>query len=45
MTKYILLALTTLFLSACSTANKAKPIDYTSPCACYEIIKITKNKG
>lgn len=45
MTKYIILALIALFFSACSSANRAKPIDYTSPCACYEIIKITKNKG
>ncbi len=35
-----------ILLTACSSKpNQTKPIDYTSPCACYEVIKITGTKG
>ena len=43
--KIVAIALIGAFLNACNSAKAAKPIDYVSPCACYEIIKFTKNKG
>ncbi|EPB1160447.1 hypothetical protein ACRBLZ_000484 [Campylobacter upsaliensis] len=43
MKQIIFLILTTIIISACS--SKSKGIDPISPCACYEIEKITSNKG
>lgn len=37
MKKLFIIAIA-LFLGACA-GKKPQPIDYTSPCACYEIIK------
>lgn len=44
MKNLVIITVMTLFLSACA-GKKVEAIDYTSPCACYEIIKISKDKG
>lgn len=38
MKTMLCIAFMSLFFVACA-GNKAKPIDYVSPCACYDIIK------
>ena len=46
MKKMLFVIAISLFIGACSrNGYNPKPIDYISPCACYELIKITKFKG
>lgn len=42
MRKIVLISMGAFIFVACSTK---KQIDYVSPCACYEIEKITEFKG
>lgn len=43
MKQIVFLVLTAMMISACS--SKSRGIDLVSPCACYEMEKITSNKG
>lgn len=38
----VLSIIASLFLLACGAKQPDRKIDYTSPCACYDVEKITK---